>query len=304
MLFKAKDATVNITINDTRYLQNTYSFCVKYDENHFPPNDTNNVITHILAHPKNFNFGIKKQLMVVNQFGDFDEGPELLDLYFGGNRPPLLVNALYVGIFYAASLLLALYFLQPRGSRLQVLKENPTLLSRERLSVAALGGREDPGASAPPPSSSEQQQQQQQERQREEMQQRMQRMQELTTAALQPEALNRSTNYSAFETASAGVGAVVTGGGGGVFKRGGWPGGWGAGGTGLGGGNRGEEAKEAGRGGGLTLTGRLRKSSRASVSSGFDSSFGRGKAYIGLEQHETIYASRLFFFATKSPELL
>lgn len=63
--------------------------------------------------------------MVVNQFGDFDDGPDLLDLYFGDDRPSLFVNGLYVGLFYAASLLLALYFLQPTRSRLRVLKEPP-----------------------------------------------------------------------------------------------------------------------------------------------------------------------------------
>eukprot|EP00752_Nemacystus_decipiens_P008555 g7642.t1 len=232
------------------------------------------------------------QLMMVNEFGDFDEGPKLLDLYFGGGRPSLLLNAVYVGLFYASSLLLALYFLQPRASRLRVLKENPTLLSRERLSVAALGGRADPGAprpsrsadpqpsasvkplplppplpqsppppSLPPPSPPRPPQTHQQQEQ-------MQRLQEMTTAALQPEALNSDAKnrayYSAFETATAGVGAVVTGGGGGggVFKRGEWPGGWGVGIPGLRGRHRGEEVKEAGRGG--VLTGRLRKSSRAS----------------------------------------
>ena len=254
--------------------------------------------------------------MVVNEFGDFDEGPELLDLYFGGNRPPLLLNAVYVGIFYATSLLLALYFLQPRGSRLRVLKENPTLLSRERLSVAALGGRADPDpgaprpprSAAPPSPTSEQppalpppppppprppQTQQQQEQ--------MRRLQEMTTAALQPEALEADAKnreyYSAFETASAGVGAVVTGGGGGVFKRGGWPGGWGVGVPGLRDRRRGEEAKEAGRGGGGgggIMTGRLRKSSRASVSSSTFAAFrlDRGNAWsrkIGLLQQREFF---------------
>eukprot|EP00903_Cladosiphon_okamuranus_P016410 g15131.t1 len=217
------------------------------------------------------------QLMVVNEFGDFDEGPALLDLYFGGHRPSLPLNALYVGMFYATSLLLALFFLQPRASRLKVLKENPTLLSKERLSVAALGGRDEPGAprpsrSAPPQTSSSKlppprppvpvpppQQSQEQKEQ-------MQRLQEKTTAALQPEAVNSDAKtreyYSAFETASAGIGAVVTGGGGGIFKRGGWPGGFV---HGLRDTHRGEEVKEAGRGGGgAIMTGRMRKSSRAS----------------------------------------
>lgn len=64
---------------------------------------------------------ISSQLVVVNEFHDFDEGPRLLDLYFGENRPSLVVNALIVGLFYAGSLLLALAFLQPRRSRLTIL---------------------------------------------------------------------------------------------------------------------------------------------------------------------------------------
>ncbi|CAM9505481.1 unnamed protein product, partial [Ectocarpus sp. 4 AP-2014] len=65
------------------------------------------------------------QLMAVNQFHDFDEGPKLLDLYFGTGRPTLLVNAVYVGLVYSTSLLLALFFLHPRRSRLKFLEEAP-----------------------------------------------------------------------------------------------------------------------------------------------------------------------------------
>lgn len=63
--------------------------------------------------------------MAVNQFHDFDEGPKLLDLYFGTGRPTLLVNAVYVGLVYSTSLLLALFFLHPRRSRLKFLEEAP-----------------------------------------------------------------------------------------------------------------------------------------------------------------------------------
>lgn len=70
--------------------------------------------------------------MVVNQFGDYDEGPELLDLYFGPDRPSLGVNAVYVGLCYAVSLLLSLFFLQPSRSRLRVLKDNPVLVSAQQ----------------------------------------------------------------------------------------------------------------------------------------------------------------------------
>lgn len=218
--------------------------------------------------------------MVVNEFDDFDEGPALLDLYFGGNRPSLLLNALYVGLFYAASLLLALYFLQPRGSRLRVLEENPALSRhRERLSASALGLREAgrslsqrslPQPSDPPPAQQQAatlglmelgrsvsqrslqpppdqppppQQQQLEMQQQVEMQ-----LHQLTTTALEPEGGDKKSReyYNAFETASAGVGIVV-GGGGGVFKRGAPLGGaWG---------QRGEETKDAARAGGGSAAG-------------------------------------------------
>ena len=76
---------------------------------------------------------------MVNEFHDFDEGPLLLDLYFGDDRPSLLVNALIVGLFYAGSLLLALAFLQPRRSRLRILEQPPppTSSSWSSASVAA-----------------------------------------------------------------------------------------------------------------------------------------------------------------------
>lgn len=85
--------------------------------------------------------------MVVNEFRGFDEGPQLLDLYFGGNRPSLLANAAIVALFYASSLLGALFFLRPRQSRLRIIAEIPVFpLSsfsarpEEDLSLASGGG--------------------------------------------------------------------------------------------------------------------------------------------------------------------
>lgn len=83
---------------------------------------------------------------MVNEFHDFDEGPQLLDLYFGGNRPSLLANALIVGLFYVGSLLLALAFLQPRRSRLRILERPPPASSSwpsaATAAAAAPGGGE------------------------------------------------------------------------------------------------------------------------------------------------------------------
>ena len=70
--------------------------------------------------------------MVVNQFHDFKEGPQLLDLYFGENRQTLLGIAGFVCLFYAAFLLLSLLFLQPRRSCLRVLDETPASSAARR----------------------------------------------------------------------------------------------------------------------------------------------------------------------------
>ncbi|CAN0429715.1 unnamed protein product [Ascophyllum nodosum] len=72
------------------------------------------------------------ELMVVNQFHDFKEGPQLLDLYFGENRQTLLGIAGFVCLFYAAFLLLSLLFLQPRRSCLRVLDETPASSAARR----------------------------------------------------------------------------------------------------------------------------------------------------------------------------
>lgn len=68
------------------------------------------------------------QLIVINEFHDFDEGPQLLDLYFGKDRTSMLATAGIVLLFYASFLLLSLLFLQPRRSRLRILRETPVSL--------------------------------------------------------------------------------------------------------------------------------------------------------------------------------
>lgn len=71
----------------------------------------------------------------MNQFRGYDESAELLDHYFGENHQSMQTAAAISLLFYAFSLLLTLFFLQPRRSRLRVLRE--TRVSRGALSFLA-----------------------------------------------------------------------------------------------------------------------------------------------------------------------
>lgn len=82
-------------------------------------------------------------MVVVNEFEDFDQGSQLLDLYFGTDRLSLLANAAVIGVFYMGSLLLALVFLQPRRSRLRILAETPASYAVVGESEAAVPGQEE-----------------------------------------------------------------------------------------------------------------------------------------------------------------
>lgn len=84
----------------------------------------------------------------MNQFRGYDESAELLDHYFGEKRQSMQAAAAISLLFYVFFLLLTLFFLQPRRSRLRVLRETP--VSRGAVSFLAqdaagalLGGESD-----------------------------------------------------------------------------------------------------------------------------------------------------------------